>query len=268
MSSDFPYNSEIIPEGRTGSVIDSRALWFYLFYFGGLLASGLGLPVPEELWIVGAGATASHYSQPQDPGDPVLYWWIMLPICIIGVVVGDAFLYTIGRIWGHRLLDKKWVQRWLVPPDRRQRIQDNFKRYGVWILLGARLVPGFRSPIFLMAGMNHMPLRKFLFADLLYAIPGVTTFFFLAYVFTDKFVELVKKADSYRQVIIVAVVAFVAGYLVSYFQKHPVSEGDPKEVPIIGTQLASHLKEPENSQNNGEKTLTQPTAEKINERKK
>jgi len=116
--------------------------------------------------------------------------------------------------------------------------------------------------------MNHMPLRKFLFADLLYAIPGVTTFFFLAYVFTDKFVELVKKADSYRQVIIVAVVAFVAGYLVSYFQKHPVSEGDPKEVPIIGTQLASHLKEPENSQNNGEKTLTQPTAEKINERKK
>ena len=88
-------------------------------------------------------------------------------------------------------------------------------------------------------------------ADGLYAIPGVTTFFFLAYIFTDKFVELVRKMDSYRQVIIIAVVAFIAGYLVCYFQKHPVSEGDPKEVPIIGQQIASHMKEPENDKKPG-----------------
>jgi membrane protein DedA with SNARE-associated domain len=218
-------------------VIDTKVIGIYLGVLGGLLASGLGLPVPEELWIVGAGASAGH----QESG---VFWWVMLPTCIVGVVVGDGLLYGIGRIWGHKLLDKKWVQKWLVSPDKRVRIQRNFDRYGIWILLGARLVPGIRSPIFLMAGMNHMPLVKFIIADGLYAIPGVSIMFFLAYNFTDSFVELVKKADSYRQVIVVFIAGVAVGYLIRFIQVHPVTEGDPKEVPIIGEQIASHVGEP------------------------
>ncbi|MFL5342167.1 MAG: DedA family protein [Gemmataceae bacterium] len=226
-------------------MFDIRAIWIYLGVLGGLLASGVGLPVPEEIWIVGAGATARHYSQPADPTDPIVHWFIMLPLCIIGVVAGDSLLYGIGRLWGHRLLDKKWVQKWILSPDKRQRIQKNFKRYGVWILLGARLLPGIRSPIFLMAGMNHMSLRKFLLADGLYAIPGVSTMFVLAYIFTDQFVSLVHKAESYRQVVVVFVFGVVVGYLISYIQRHPTTEGDPKDVPIIGPQIASHVSAPE-----------------------
>lgn len=218
-------------------MIDTKVVGIYLGVLGGLLLSGLGLPVPEEIWVVGAGATTGH----EESG---IRWWAMLPTCIIGVVVGDGLLYTVGRIWGHRLLDKKWVQRWLVAPDKRVRIQRNFDRYGIWILLGARLVPGIRSPIFLMAGMNQMPLIKFIIADLLYAIPGVTTLFFLAYMFTDPFVELVRKADSYRQVVVVFLAGAAVGYMIRFIQKHPVTEGDPKEVPIIGEQIASHVGDP------------------------
>jgi len=228
-------------------VIDTKVVGIYLGVLGGLLASGLGLPVPEEIWVVGAGATAGH----QESG---IFWWVMLPICIIGVVVGDGALYGIGRIWGHKLLDKKWVQRWLVTPDKRVRIQQNFDRYGIWILLGARLVPGIRSPIFLMAGMNHMPLIKFIIADGLYAIPGVSALFFLAYMFTDQFVELVKKADSYRQVFAVFVAGVAVGYVIRFIQKHPVTEGDPKEVPIIGEQIASKVADPKVEEPRRDKT--------------
>ena len=120
------------------------------------------------------------------------------------------------------------------------------------LTLFARILPGIRSPIFLMAGMNHMSVRKFLLADGLYAIPGVSTMFFLAYVFTDQFVALVRKADSYRQVIVVFVIGVAVGYLAHFFQKHPVAEGDPKEVPIIGQQIASHIKDPDNEKPSGE----------------
>lgn len=223
-------------------MIDTRAIWIYLGVFGALLASGMGLPVPEELWVVGAGASSRHPPHADPPID--LAWWIMLPTCIFGVVAGDCFLYTVGRLWGHKLLDRKWVQRWILPPAKRERIQRNFRRYGVWILLGARLLPGIRSPIFLMAGMNHMPVTKFLLADGLYAIPGVSMLFFLAYVFTDQFVDLVKKADKAKPIIILCVIAAVGGYLIYYFFKHPVAEGDPKDVPIIGPQIMSHMKDP------------------------
>jgi membrane protein DedA with SNARE-associated domain len=223
--------------------VDSTALWKFLGVLGTLLAAGMGLPIPEELPIVTAGAMVGH--SVNDPSGHHLIWWIMLPTCIIGVVVGDGILYTIGRLWGYRVLNIRWVRTRLLPPEKRERIERNFHRYGVWILLGARLLPGIRSPIFLMAGMNRLPLIKFLIADGLYAIPGVSMLFGLAYVFTDQFVALVENINNVRPTIIACLIAGSVGYLIRYFQEHPVSTGDPAEVPVIGQQIVSHLKDPD-----------------------
>ena len=43
-------------------------------------------------------------------------------------------------------------------------------------------MPGIRTPVFLSAGIVRLPFRKFLLADVLYAIPGVNLIFWLAYV--------------------------------------------------------------------------------------
>lgn len=224
----------------------SAATWKYLGVFLTLLAAGLGAPIPEELPIVTAGAMVGHDAQlPPEQAHDAAVWWIMLPVCILGVVIGDGFLYTIGRVFGYRVLEIRWVRTRLLTREKRERIERNFHRYGVWILLGARLLPGIRSPIFLMAGIHRLPVRKFLLADGLYAIPGVSTLFFLAYVFTDQFVDLVRKLDEVRPQIIMCIIAALAGYLIRYFQEHPVSTGDPEEVPVIGHTLATSLKEPE-----------------------
>lgn len=233
--------------------MDAAALWKYLGVLGTLLAAGMGLPIPEELPIVTAGAMVGHDSEtkPQFEKDGQildnpdyelrLRWWIMLPTCIIGVVLGDGILYTIGRLWGYRVLNLRWVRTRLLPPEKRERIERNFHRYGLWILLGARLLPGIRSPIFLMAGINRLPLKKFLFADGLYAIPGVSVLFFLAYFFQSQFVVVFEKVNSYKPTIILCVISGVAGYLIRMFQDHPVSTGDPEEVPVIGHKLATSM---------------------------
>ena len=223
----------------------SVALWKYLGVFLTLLAAGLGAPIPEELPIVTAGAMVGHDAQlPPEQTHDAAVWWIMLPVCILGVVIGDGFLYTIGRVFGYRVLEIRWVRTRLLTREKRERIERNFHRYGVWILLGARLLPGIRSPIFLMAGIHRLPVRKFLFADGLYAVPGVSILFFLAYIFTDQFVDLVRKLDEVRPQIIMCIIAALAGYLIRYFQEHPVSTGDPEEVPVIGHTLATSMKDP------------------------
>jgi membrane protein DedA with SNARE-associated domain len=214
----------------------------------------MGLPIPEELPIVSAGAIVGHNSSGGHP-----YWWIMLPTCIVGVVVGDGFLYAIGRLWGYRVLNIGWVRKRLLTPDKQERIERNFHRYGFWILLGARLLPGIRSPIFLMAGINRLPLIKFLIADIVYAIPGVSMLFFLAYEFTDEFVALIKKAEGYRATIILCLIAAAVGYLTRYFQEHPVSTGDPSDLPLFGQQLMSHMKEPKEDEQSEEDSQRETT---------
>ena len=60
-----------------------------------LLATGLGVPIPEELPIVIAAMMARW---------EVMHWWGALLSCLGGVLAGDMLLYTLGRHFGRRIL--------------------------------------------------------------------------------------------------------------------------------------------------------------------
>jgi membrane protein DedA with SNARE-associated domain len=199
----------------------------YLGIFTALIASGLGLPIPEEVPVLTAGALAGHEDTP-------FKWYIMLPVVITGVVIGDGFLYGLGRLWGARFLDSAWVRRRIVTPEKRAKIEKNFHERGIAVLLGARLLPGIRTPIFIIAGALRVPLGRFLLADGLYAIPGVNLLFWLAYLLTDQVVEIVKKLEQYRPLVVVLVLSGVVGALIQkYAFNRKVSTGDPPHVPQI-----------------------------------
>jgi membrane protein DedA with SNARE-associated domain len=279
-------------------VFDKAALWVYLGIFSALVGAGLGLPVPEEIPIVTAGVWVGHSAEdpvrreiaarivaglasspgvpfPADlpwfalvqlnetqafsPPTPVpLRWWIMLPLCILGVVISDGLLYGMGRFWGPRLLEARWM-RGLLPPEKRQRIEDNFHKYGVLVLLFARFLPTIRAPIFIMAGIMRVSFARFLIADGLYAIPGVSLLFSLAFWFGDSFRDLVTAAearvDRAKPILILLLICAAGVYLFYHFLRHPVATGDPREeLPVIGPQLADKMKSPEERAN----ALNQP----------
>lgn len=260
-----------MPETSTG-------IYAYLGVFTALVLAAFGFPIPEEIPIVVAGGLCADaaadpphdsYAQlaavmalpypelvgpalavatadaPNLPNRRRVFrhpvWYIMLPVVILGVVLCDGLLYAIGRIGGPRLLEVGWVKRWVVKPETRDKIESNFHKYGVRILLGVRLLPGVRAPVFVMAGVLRLPLTRFFFADLLYAIPGVTILFFLAYWFTHQIMEAVTnfthRIDSLRPYIIIGVIAAVGLFMAYEFWKRRRVTGDPKEVPIIGEKV-------------------------------
>ena len=199
----------------------------YVGIFLGLLASGCGFPIPEELPVITAGIMVGHEGT-------ALKWYIMLPVVIAGVVIGDGVLYTMGRLWGDRLLRVGWVQRNLVPPDKRAEIEKNFHDRGVAVLLFARLLPGIRTPIFIMAGVLRVPLGRFLLADGLYAIPGVNVLFWLSYVLTDQVMDVFKQVERYRPLVMTAILSALSGALLQkYVFGRKLSTGEPPHVPPI-----------------------------------
>jgi len=269
------------------SLFTRAALWTYLVFFLLLVAAGVGFPIPEELPIVAAGALVGHVSEDPSLDDPVsgivagfsgspitplpwtgtilssevdvpppsppqvrLLWEIMLPILILGVVVSDGLLYGMGRFWGPRLLETAWMKR-LISPERHRRIEENFNKYGVLVLLFARFLPTIRSPVFIIAGVMRLPFKRFLLADGLYAIPGVSLLFVLAFWFGDTFRNLVqsfeRRVNSAKPILILLALAAAAAYLVYHFLRHPVATGDPREeLPVIGPQVAAKITCPDN----------------------
>ncbi len=146
------------------------ALGWYASIFLWLFFTGIGIPpCPEEAGILyAAGLTALH---------PDVYWWGAWPAAGAGIVCADMVLYAIGRAWGRRLFEYRWVKR-LINAERRQRIETKFSEHGIKLLLMARLLPPLRTGVFITAGAIRYPFVRFVACDAAYAVVGVGIVYF------------------------------------------------------------------------------------------
>jgi len=151
--------------------LNLAALYAYWVIVGWIFITGVGLIplIPEELAVSGLGAWIH-----QNPDAFLFFSWL---ICVGAVLGTDLFLYMIGRVGGRKLLKRKIVQR-VLKPERVQTFARKFQERGIWFMLTARLIPGWRSAVFITAGVIRYPVGRFVTADAISSVPLVTFFFF------------------------------------------------------------------------------------------
>ncbi|HUY89187.1 MAG TPA: DedA family protein [Pirellulales bacterium] len=153
----------------------------YLAVAGLLILTGMGLPIPEEVFVISAGIAA--HNQHLEP-------WLALATCLVGAIIGDCAMYAIGYHFGHGLLrDRHWFARYMTP-EREQRVEEMIHRHGFKVFLTARFLVGVRSPVYITAGILRMPFRRFILVDAFCASLVVTLFFGLSFVFAEAFESL------------------------------------------------------------------------------
>lgn len=88
----------------------------------------------------------------------------------IGIAFGDLFLFTVGRLAGSR-----YGRADLTASPRVAKAASVFRRFGPWVILGARCVPGTRLPTYVAAGLVRTRWSTFL----LTAVPAAAIWSFL-----------------------------------------------------------------------------------------
>lgn len=137
----------------------------------------------------------------------VVRWWLALLVCLAGVVTGDLFLYFTGRRWGKRAFDLRFVRRFLSV-ERRDALEQSYRRHGVLIVFAARHVMGLRAAAFVMAGVVKLPFWKFALADGVAIGYSIPLNFAVAYFFTEHLHAIL--ADARRVESWIALVLLVA----------------------------------------------------------
>jgi membrane protein DedA with SNARE-associated domain len=173
-----------------------------------LILTGCGLPLPEEVAIIGAGVAA---------GRGVLNPWFALASCLIGAIAGDSAMYWIGRVFGEGILKRQ--SRWtrFLNPEREKLIEKLLQHHGVKVLLVTRFLVGLRSPVYFAAGMLRASYIKFLIADTCCALLVTSSFFGVTYFFGAKIWNLIKNVETLITVALVA--AAVIGLLIFFIQR-------------------------------------------------
>ena len=174
------------PEGAVGALQEFVGNFTYVGIFVVLLLGSLGVPIPEEMPII-AAAVLSH--------EGIVRWWLVLPVCLLGVLSGDMVLYWVGRHWGEQVLNWRLV-RMVLSPAREQWLNAAYRRHALKTVVTARHVMGLRAAAFLTAGSASVPFWKFVVADAGAALFGVPLTFGLAYFFTDQIKAIM--ADVHR----------------------------------------------------------------------
>jgi membrane protein DedA with SNARE-associated domain len=135
----------------------------YLAIFAALTAGGLGIPVPEELTQLTAGALAH---------EGILDVRLAVPVVWAGILLGDTILFMLARRHGPRLLETRAARR-VLTPARRQKLEAHFARHAFWTVVVARHAGGVRFAAFALAGASGVRPRTFILADALSALASV-----------------------------------------------------------------------------------------------
>jgi membrane protein DedA with SNARE-associated domain len=177
------------------------ALLYHGSYFGiilFLILTGCGLPIPEEVAIIGAGIASSAGS---------LEPWRAFAACLVGALLGDCVMYGIGYHFGHSLAKRHPHFAHLLHAERQGTIEEMMRRHGFKVFLLARFMVGLRSPVYLTAGILRISFRRFLLVDAFCATAVVGTFFWLSHRYGDHIRRWIFRLDLLVTVVVVAVVA-------------------------------------------------------------
>jgi len=178
----------------------------YFVLFGLLFSCGLGLPLPEDIPLLIAGAMIAT-------GKMQLAIACICAWC--GIVGGDVCLYHLGKKFGLEVRRIPLLGRHLSE-KRLKQVHGMFERYGVWVVAIGRMFAGIRGAMVVVAGATRFSFWKFLIADGIAALFSGGLFVLLGYVFgknMDALSEHVKKAKMWTLVIVLVLAAGVGVWI-------------------------------------------------------
>ncbi len=145
----------------------------YLVSFFGMMLENAGIPVPAETALI----ICSFFA-----GQGVLKIWLIIPIAILGDVIGDNIGFCIGRFGGRPLVEKYgcYVR---LDRDKLDALEALFREKGGRTVFTAHFFASTRIAAALISGISHMHYSRFLAFNLAAAIAFVSlvanvTFFF------------------------------------------------------------------------------------------
>lgn len=171
----------------------------YLAPFVVLFLCGVGLPLPEEVTLIGSGILLYQGKVEFVP---------ITVVCSVAILLGDSVPFWLGRKYGMSALRIRWVAK-ILHPERFAKIRKRFEDHGSWATFMFRFFAGVRIPGYFVAGTMGMRYGRFIVLDLLGVLISVPISIYLGSLFGGQVDTLKSTIQDFH-----LIVAFLALSLV------------------------------------------------------
>ncbi|MCZ2156605.1 MAG: VTT domain-containing protein [Bryobacterales bacterium] len=175
----------------------------YLLLVAFVLLEQLGFPLPAAPMLIVAGALAASGH---------LHFGVAYLMGMGACLVADITWYVLGRRSGGRLLHLL-CRFTLEPDDCLRRTADLYHRYGSFMLVIAKYVPGLNAIAAPLSGLLRLKLYKFLFFDMIGATLWVGGVLGAGYVFDNEVEQLGRWLQGLGSSVAILLIVAFAAYL-------------------------------------------------------
>ncbi len=185
----------------------------YLGIFVLMMASGFGLPIPEEVTLVSSGlvcfaATRPNLPPPPYPNAHLVDPYITAGVAFFSVIFADCLVYFLGKFFGGKVQRSQFIDRYR---SRFDQVSDWTKRYGMWAAGAFRFTPGLRFPGHFACGMMGLSISKFIAVDAMAAAVSVPTQVLLVAFYGETILYYFKQFKMGILAVVIALVLFYLG---------------------------------------------------------
>ena len=180
--------------------------WIYVTLFLFAFVENVFPPSPSDLVVVIGGSLVST---------GVISFIPALLLTTIGSVVGFMILFYFGST-----VDKKVVHSGkykYIPVDAIEKVESWFKKYGYYVIIANRFLPGTRSVISFFAGMSMLDVKKSIILAAISAAVWNAIIIYLGYIFGNNVSVVDKYLSTYSNIAIAITIVVVLVLVVKFY---------------------------------------------------
>jgi membrane protein DedA with SNARE-associated domain len=170
--------------------------------------SGLPVPVPGDIIIAFIGYEVSQGRIAY----PVAFLMILC-----SVLSGATILYFVSARYGQKVV-LRFGKYFHLNPEKLIRVEKHFEKYGPFVIIVGRHIPGFRVPITVFSGMSKVTYKTFILSTFISVIFWIAFYLEVGKQLGLKTVNLLKSNHVYYGFLFIGLAVFI-GYLFFIYLK-------------------------------------------------
>ena len=199
-----------IPE-YISKAVESNSSMAYLTICLAMFLENIIPPIPSEVIMPLGGFFVFQQK---------LNFYILVAWGLFGTIAGSLPWYYLGRLVNEqrlsKFLDKRGKYLGITSNDL-AKSKRWFDKYGVSLVFWGRLVPGIRTLISVPAGMELMPLRKFLIWTTLGSLIWIALLTYAGYVFGENYQIIESYLDQIKYIVKPILILIFLYFLIKFF---------------------------------------------------
>ena len=180
--------------------------WIYITLFLFAFVENVFPPSPSDVLLVVGGTLI---------GTGAISFILALSFATLGSITGFMLMFYIGST-----VDKKVIHSGkfkYIPIDAINKVETWFRKYGYFIIVANRFMPGTRAVISFFAGISHLNPKRTITLCFVSALLWNTIMLYLGFVFGDNVATVDEYLTTYTNIVIILTGIIILFFIVRLF---------------------------------------------------